>query len=256
MKSVAILIIPLFAGFLFAQDQSRTETRTTTTKTTWNGTLVDAACQRTHTEHHETNRETNPDQSVTTKSETTHTETVDCPVTTTTSTFGLLTSDGRFIRFDDPSNTRVVEIVKSNNALNRYLVERAPLKVKVIGSANGDVAIVESLNPEVGPSMTHAEAEHAVDRGRAEYTFDVRYNDDRGKLLVAANGVSFEDISNAKHSRTWNYAQIKELKREGGNEIKIQPYSGDTYEFHAEGPFMSDSVYNVIADRIVAARGH
>jgi hypothetical protein len=227
MRPIAVAIIPLFAGLLFAQDQSRTETRTTTTKTTWNGTLVDAACQRTHTEHSETSREANPDRGVTSKSETTRTETVDCPVTTTTSTFGLLTSDGKFIRFDNPSNTRVVEIVKGDKALNKYLVDRTPLKVKVVGSANGDVAVVESLNPEVGLQATPKEAERAVDRGQAEAEFDVTIHGERGKLLVSAKGVSFDDISSTGHSRTWTYAQIKGMERAGGNELRLQPYSGD-----------------------------
>ncbi|MCU1339204.1 MAG: hypothetical protein JWO19_4785 [Bryobacterales bacterium] len=249
MKAVAIATIPLFAGFLFAQNQSRTETRTTTTKTTWNGTLVDAACQSTHTER----RETTSNRGVT-RSETTHTESVDCPVTTSTSLFGLLTADGRFIRFDDPSNSRVVEIVRSNQAMNRYLADRAPIRVNVIGTANGDVAVVESLNPE-GQVVTSVDADRVDSRLQPQTVFDVRYHDDRGKLVITDSGVRFEDISNAKHSRTWNYAQIKELKRNGGNEVKIEPYSGDSYELQAEGPFMSDAVYNTIADRIVAARG-
>src|SRR5258708_26489340 len=117
-RFLAIGMIPLFAGFLFAQDQRRTET--TTTKTTWNGTLIDAACQSSHSEHHEASTKTNSDQSVTTKTESSHSETVDCPVTTTTTSFGLLTSDGRYIRFDQPSNTRAVEVVSSNKSWRPY----------------------------------------------------------------------------------------------------------------------------------------
>ena len=83
--------------------------------------------------------------------------------------------------------------------------------------------------------------------------FDVRYHDDRGKLIVTDKGVNFEDISNAKHSRSWTYAQIKELKRDG-KEIKIDGYSSDAYEFHVSGKLMSDEIYRTIADRIVAAR--
>src|SRR5229473_7290522 len=111
-KFAALAVIPLFAGFLCAQD--RTET-TTTTKTTYDGTLIDAGCRTTHTEHKESR--TNPDSSVTTKTE--HSEVTECPVTTFTSSFGLLTSDGRFVRFDDPSNTKIVEIVKSNKTWSR-----------------------------------------------------------------------------------------------------------------------------------------
>ena len=254
-KFAAIAVIPLFAGFLFAQNQTRTETTTTTT---WNGTLVDAACQNTHTEHHASSTQTNPDQSVTTKSESSRSETVNCPVTTTTTTFGLLTPEGRYIRFDEPSNARVIEIVKTNKGWTKYITERAPLPVKVIGVANGDIAVVQSIDTVTAGPAVVGESSRVVERPQGapipDVMFDVRYNNDQGKLLVTANGVSFEDISNAKHSRSWSYAQIKELKRENGNEIKIEPYSGDKFEFHVAGPFMSDAVYNMIADHIVAAR--
>ena len=243
MRSAIIVTIPLCAVFVFAQGQSRTETRTTTTKTTWNGTLVDAACQSTHTERRETNR------SVTT---TTRTETVDCPVTTATSTFGLLTSDGRFIRFDNPSNARVIEIMRSNKAWNPY--DRTPLRVRVIGSANGDVAVVEALDPEAGPQVIVEQGDRVINGGQTDVIFDARYHDDRGKLILTTTGVNFEDLSNSKHSRSWSYMQIKELKRNSGNEIKIEPFSGDSYELHLEGPAMSDAVYKMIGDRVAAAR--
>lgn len=139
MRFAAAAMIPLFAGFLCAQET--TETRTTTTKT-WSGTLVDAGCQSTHTEHKQTTTK-NPDQSVTTRTE--HTETVECPVTTSTASFGLLTSDGQYIRFDDPSNTKIVEVVKTNKKWNKYISERAPLKVSVVGSPRGDVVVLESI---------------------------------------------------------------------------------------------------------------
>jgi hypothetical protein len=241
MKLATVTILSLCAGSAFAQDQVRTETRTT--KTTWNGVLVDAGCQTSHTERKETTREENSQR--TTQSEKTVRETVECPVTTTTSTFGLRTSDGRYIRFDNPSNSRVIEIVKTNQSMNKYLNDRQPIQVRVVGTANGDVAVVESLNPEITTV--------AVDQSPADEVFDVRYHDDRGKLLVSARGITFENISHAKKSQTWNYSQIKELKRDG-KEIKIEPYSGDSYELKFDGKAMSDSVYRMISDRIVATR--
>ena len=253
----AIAMIPLFVGFLSAQEQRRTET--TVTKTTLNGTLVDAACQSTHTEHKESSTRNNPDQSVTTRTESSHSEAVDCPVTTTTTTFGLMTSDGRYVRFDQPSNTRVVEVVRTNKSWSPYVANRKPLRVRVVGTANGDVAVVESIDADFGGRQVTGESSRVIESGPAgpvETQFDVRYHDDRGRLIVSPNGLHFEDISNGKHSQSWSYAQIKELKRDNGNEIKIQPYSGDSYEFKVAGPFMSDTVYNMIADRIVAARGH
>jgi hypothetical protein len=140
-KFATIGLIPLFAGFLWAQEASRT---TTTTTTTWNGTLVDWACQSSHTESKESSTQTNPDQSVTHK-ESSRSTTVSCPVTTTTTSFGLLTSDGRYVHFDEPSNTKIVEVVKSNKDWNRFIVAKKPVKVKVVGTANGEVVVLESI---------------------------------------------------------------------------------------------------------------
>ena len=67
--------------------------------------------------------------------------------------------------------------------------------------------------------------------------------------------VRFEDISNASRSKTWTYSQIKEFNRNGSKEIKIEPYKGDSHEFHVEGKDLTEEIYKTIADRIVAARG-
>jgi hypothetical protein len=143
MKTFAAMaIIPLFAGFLYAQEPNR---EVTTTTTTWEGTLVDATCQSSHTVNKESSTKTNPDQSVTHK-ESTRTETVDCPVTTTTTTFGLLTPEGHYMHFDNPSNTKIIEVTKSNNGWSKFITGRKPIKVKVVGTANGDVVVMESIH--------------------------------------------------------------------------------------------------------------
>ena len=149
MKRLATLaVIPLFAGFIFAQDQtsSQTETRTTTTKTTtWNGTLVDAGCRTTHTANRETTT-SNPDENTSKTSTTTRTtDSTECPVTESTTSFGLLTSDGKYVRFDDPSNTRVIQVVKNNKHWKEYITEKKPVKVRVIGTPNGDTVVVEKI---------------------------------------------------------------------------------------------------------------
>jgi len=237
MRPGSLALIPLAAAVLFAQARTTT---TTTTRTTWNGTLVDASCQSTKTEHREATQ-INPDRSITTRTETTRAENVECPVSASTSSFGLITSDGRFIRFDNPSNARVVEFVKSNNSFS----SGAPVRVSIAGTSQGDLAVVESLNAE-GPVV-------AASTEQSEFIFDARYHNDDGRLVINQRGVSFQDISDAKHSHTWDYAQIKEMKRDG-SEIKIQPVSGGDFEFHVQGAGMSDNAYRMIADRIAAAK--
>ncbi len=90
-----------------------------------------------------------------------------------------------------------------------------------------------------------------------EAIVNVKYDDDHGKLIITKNGVNFEDLSNADHSRAWSYAQIKNLKQdEDDHEIKIEPYNGDSYKFKVNGTFLTQQVYNMIGNRIVEARGH
>jgi hypothetical protein len=264
-KFAAVAMIPLFAGFLCAQDQqtTRTETHSSTTKTTWNGTLIDAACQSSHSEHHESSSASSSEGGVTThKTESSHSETnrdADCPVTTTTTIFGLMTPDGRYMRFDQPSNTRIVEVVKSNKTWSKDLSERAPIKVSVVGATNGDVVVMESM----APVTTVGQSSRVVTSGPVETTIatetmlDATYNGDNGKLIIGPDSVSWQDLAHAGRSRTWSYAQIKELKRDkDDNAVKISPYSGGEHKFKIRGPLLNDAVYNMIAERIIAARPH
>jgi hypothetical protein len=145
-KLLTVTVIPLFAGFLLAQSSqsTRTESESSTTKvTTYTGTLVDAGCRSKHSEHTETITTRTPDGSST--STRTETETVECPVTTTTTTFGLQTPDGKYVRFDEPSNTRIVEIVKTNKDWNGAITSRKLVKVHVVGEPNGDVLVMKSI---------------------------------------------------------------------------------------------------------------
>jgi hypothetical protein len=159
-KLAAAAIIPLCAGFLFAQQPQpqeqpqahpqqqsadRSATTTTTTQTTWNGTLVDAACRKTHTEHRTESTSTPDPNTKRTETTRTNTESMDCPVTSTTTTFGLLTADGKYVSFDDPSNTKVIQVVKSNKDWKKLMDDKKPVKVNVVGSRNGDVIVVETV---------------------------------------------------------------------------------------------------------------
>jgi hypothetical protein len=141
-KFAAVALVPLFAGFLCAQ----TDQTTTTTTTTWNGTLIDAGCRTTHTQTKDTST-SNPDENTTrTRTTTTTTEKTECPVTTTTTSFGLMTPEGKYIQFDQPSNTRIVEVVKGNKKWAKYMTDRQPIQVRVVGRPSGDVVVLESIH--------------------------------------------------------------------------------------------------------------
>jgi len=139
-KLATVLALPLFAGFIWAQTEQTTRTETTTTTRDYSGTLVDANCYKTHT----VNRQTSSDEGrTTTRTETT--EKTECPVTTETTTFGLVTPQGQYVRFDDPSNTRVVQVVKNKKEWKREMEGKEPIKVRVVGMPNGDLVVVRSI---------------------------------------------------------------------------------------------------------------
>jgi hypothetical protein len=149
-KLTAIAVAPLFAGFLFAQSeqgaQRETKTETTTTTSTWNGTLVDAGCRTTHTAHRESSETSKVDENTTKETKTTSDSSrTECPVTTTTTSFGLMTTDGKYVAFDPSSNTKVIEVMKSNKDWSKNLESRQPVKVRVVGNQRGDLIVVESI---------------------------------------------------------------------------------------------------------------
>lgn len=133
LKLSAVGASLLLGTFLCAQ-QPASRTETTTTKTTWSGLLVDEGCHTSQTQ----TKETKSTEQGATKTQTTTTVTTECPVTPATTTFGFLTSDGKYLRFDTPSNSKIVQIVKGKKDMEKS-------KVQVVGTANGDVIVLEEI---------------------------------------------------------------------------------------------------------------
>src|SRR5690242_18638531 len=138
MKLLTIAALSCFIGCLGAQT-SQTET-TTTRGVDMNGTLVDQNCVTTHTKQTDTNSSGN-----TTTTTETNRYVTECPVTTSTTSFGMVTPEGKLMRFDDASNTRVIEVAKSNKAWRKYMEGKKPVRVHVIAEPNGDTLIVKEI---------------------------------------------------------------------------------------------------------------
>lgn len=83
--------------------------------------------------------------------------------------------------------------------------------------------------------------------------FDVRNGDQTGKLMLKENDLAFESLTDARHSRNWPYADIRELSR-GGKELRVRPFRGDRYAFQFKDKKLRDRLYDMISQRIVAAR--
>jgi len=65
----------------------------------------------------------------------------ECAVTCAKSGYGLVTADGKFLKFDESGNAKALATLKK-------LTREKDLKAKVTGSLNGDVLKVDSLSFE------------------------------------------------------------------------------------------------------------
>lgn len=101
MKSIAVLL--LVAGAALADS--------------FTGTVVDVMCKGKDLASH----------------------TRECAVTCAKSGFGLVTADGKFLKFDEAGNARALSTLKK-------LSKDKDLKAKVTGTVNGDVLKVQSID--------------------------------------------------------------------------------------------------------------
>lgn len=98
-----LLVGILFAGAAFAAD-------------TWSGTLVDVMCKGKDLAGH----------------------TRQCAVGCAKGGFGLVLSDGKFLKFDETGNSKALATLKAST-------KEKDLKTRVTGSLDGDVIKVESV---------------------------------------------------------------------------------------------------------------
>ena len=95
----------LFAGMAFAE--------------TWNGTLTDVMCKAKDIANHTTK----------------------CALGCAKTGFGVVLSDGKFVKFDETGNAKALAALKATS-------KEKDLKVKVSGTLDGDVIQVSSLELE------------------------------------------------------------------------------------------------------------
>jgi hypothetical protein len=83
--------------------------------------------------------------------------------------------------------------------------------------------------------------------------FDVRNGDQQGKMMLKQDELVFESLTDARHSMTWKYADIRELSRPK-KEIRVKPFKGNRYDFQFKDKKVRDKIYDLITQRILAAR--
>ena len=70
----------------------------------------------------------------------------DCPVTASSTQFGLKMDDGKTVRFDLVGNQRAQDAIKNEKSWNKELTANKPIHAKVSGVMSGDKLIVSSIH--------------------------------------------------------------------------------------------------------------
>ena len=86
-----------------------------------------------------------------------------------------------------------------------------------------------------------------------DMSLDVRNGDQQGKLMIRDTELSFESMTDAKHSRAWKYADIRSLEKKR-KEVRVRPFKGARYDFQLADNKMRDTLYDMITKRILIAR--
>lgn len=88
----------------------------------------------------------------------------------------------------------------------------------------------------------------------ADQMFDVRNGDQKGKLIVRESELQFESLTDAKHSHTWKYAEIRSFEKKWRSSFRVRPFKGDRYDFQFANNQARDKVYDTIAPKLLQAR--
>jgi hypothetical protein len=99
----------------------------------------------------------------------------------------------------------------------------------------------------------------APPQSQIEMQYDARhkkrfYGSNRGRLIVTAEKIIYESIDDISRSRQWRYNEIKQLKRDNPYSIRIEPFTGDDYEFELLGKPLDNADFQKLIGRITSAR--
>jgi hypothetical protein len=90
--------------------------------------------------------------------------------------------------------------------------------------------------------------------------FDVKrdrrfWRSDTGRLFITPSEVIFQSLSNPGASRRWSMAAIREVTRRNPFELRVQPHSGNAFNFKIlSGNGLATSDYVALVDNVNKAR--
>ena len=77
---------------------------------------------------------------------------------------------------------------------------------------------------------------------------------DRGRLIVTEDRMTYESVTDADESEQWDLKDIKEVKRKNPYKLEVVPFVGGAYTFNLLRDGMSTRDYKTIIDRMADLR--
>jgi hypothetical protein len=167
-----------------------------------------------------------------------------------------------FVDDDQPAKSFLIprgEIREARNGNGTVVVQMArPVTDRFGSRSNLEMRIVDPATGAVLSKMLGV----PVERGRTEtvYSLDVRHDHKGhggcdGKLIADDTNLRFESVTEASHSRTWNYNALEKFDSERDHALlHVRPVSGEGYDFNVRNGATAGAMYKLVADKIIVAR--
>lgn len=175
----------------------------------------------------------------------------------------------KMVFLDDQDATRSFAIDRANVAATTFSdgVLTVRTKEKIGDRAEFVFRPADAEFPEAAlswgeRSVTPQEAEAAPPPASDEFRFayDVENKrgmfskNDRGRLIVTEDRMTYESVTNVNESEQWDLKDIKEVKRKNPYKLEIIPFIGGSYTFNLLRDGMSTRDYKTITNRIAELR--
>ena len=122
------------------------------------------------------------------------------------------------------------------------------LRITVVDEANG-AALTKWITMPVERSRTVTT--HSTDV-KHDHKGDGHCN---GKLIAGETSLRFESISEADHSKAWNYNELQSLEKEKNHSLlKVATKSGEKEDFKTANGATAGALYDLVAQKIVENR--
>jgi hypothetical protein len=147
--------------------------------------------------------------------------------------------------------TKLFQITTFAGALALFTVQAAQDQPQTAGS--------QQVEPQQAEPQQPQRAQNQPTADRQEISIPARHDHARGncdgKFYVREDGIAFESVGEASHSRSWKYDEIEELERNRSeNKVIIDSKNtDDDFTLKLEGD-MDEQLYETLKERIVAAR--